>query len=87
MEEVQKAASHLDFQRSLFKLKSKVYGSCVQSYMMYGSETWPMKKWHESILERTEMRMVRWMCGIYLFEREKKSSAELRDRMDIEVVF
>ena len=43
--------------------------------MMYGSEIWPMKKGHESMLERTEMRMVRWMCGTSL--REKKSSAEL----------
>ena len=28
------------------------------------------------------MRMVRWMCGTSL--REKKTSSELRDRMDIE---
>ena len=29
------------------------------------------------------MRMVMWMCGTSL--REKKSSAELRDRMDLDV--
>ena len=31
---------------------------------------WPMKKGHESILERTEMRIVRRMCGT-VFEREE----------------
>ena len=51
--------------------------------MMNGSETWPVKKeGNESMLERTEMRMVMWMCGTSL--REKKSSAELRDRMDLD---
>ena len=59
----------------------KVKESCVRSCMMYGSETWPMKKGHESMPERTEMRMVRWMCGTSL---RKKCSAELRDRMGIE---
>ena len=30
---------------------------------IYGCETWPMKKGHKSMLERTEMQMLRWMCG------------------------
>ena len=38
-----------------------------------------MKNEHESVLERAEIRMVRWM-------REKKNSAKLRDRMGIEAV-
>ena len=42
------------------------------------------KDGQESVLERTEMRMVRWMCGTSL--REKKTSAELRDRMGIEAI-
>ena len=37
----------LTFRRVLLKLKGKFYGSCVQSCMMYESETWPMKKVHE----------------------------------------
>ena len=52
-------------------------GDCVQSCMMYGSETWPMKKEHESMLERTEMQMVGWMYGNSL--REEKTSVELRE--------
>ena len=44
------------------KLKCKVYGSGVRSCMMYGSETWPMKKEPESMLERTEIRC-KWLGG------------------------
>ena len=38
----------------------------------------------ESKLERAEMRMVRWMCGVSL--REKKTNAELRESMGIEKI-
>jgi len=38
---------------------------------MYGSETWPMKVEHELKLNRTEMSMIRWMCGVKLNERKK----------------
>ena len=63
-------------------LKGKVYRSCVRSAMVYGSETWPMKVEHEKALERTEMRMIRWMCGVSL--KDKITSAELRERMGVE---
>jgi len=36
----------------------------VQCSMLHGSETWPIRKENEASLQRTEMRMVRWMCGI-----------------------
>jgi len=38
---------------------------------MHGSETWPMKVEHELKLNRTEMSMIRWMCGVKLNERKK----------------
>jgi len=38
---------------------------------MHGSETWPMKVEHELKLNRTEMNMIRWMCGVKLNERKK----------------
>ena len=65
-------------------LKGRVYKSCVRSCMVYGSETWPMKAEHEAKLERTEMRMIRWMCGVSL--RERKTSAELRERIGVEAI-
>jgi len=36
----------------------------VQSSMLHGSETWPIRKENEVALQQAEMRMVRWMCGI-----------------------
>jgi hypothetical protein len=44
------------------KVKGKVYRACVQSVLVYGSETWAMKVDDMRRLERTERMMVRWMC-------------------------
>ena len=41
------------------RLKGKVYGACIQSSMIYGSETWAVNAEQETKLERDEMRM-RW---------------------------
>jgi len=41
----------------------------VRSSMLYGSETWPVRKENVVALQRAEMRMVRWMCGIKLKDR------------------
>ena len=32
--------------------------------MVYGAETWPIKKSQEKKLDLAEMRMLRWMCGV-----------------------
>lgn len=66
------------------KLKGKVYVTCVRSAMVYGSETWAMNAEQIGRFERTEMKMVRWMCGVSL--RDRVPSAELRERMGIESV-
>ena len=41
------------------RLKGKVYGACVQSSMIYGSETWAVNAEQEAKLEKAEIRMVR----------------------------
>jgi len=46
--------------------------------MLYGSETWPVKKENVVALQRTLMRMVRWMCGVKL--KDRLPSKELRER-------
>ena len=66
------------------RLKGKVYGTCVRSSMIYGSETWAVNAEQAAKLERAEMRMVRWMSGVSL--REKKTNAELRESMGIEKI-
>ena len=66
------------------KTKGKIYEACVASVMSYASETWPMKKSTETLLERNEMRMVRWMCGVTLLDRIRNE--ELIERMGIKPI-
>jgi len=40
-------------------MRVKLYGSCVHSCMLHGSETWPVKKENKLTLQRAEMRMIR----------------------------
>jgi len=70
--------------RFLLKLKSRVYATCVRSCLMHGSETWPMKVEHELKVNRTEISMIKWMCGVKLNERKK--SEELRELLGLEPV-
>ena len=46
------------------KVKGKLYKSVVRPALMYGMETLPMKKLNERKMEVTEMKMLRWMCGV-----------------------
>jgi len=50
--------------------------------MLHGSETWPVKKENEVVLQRAEMRMVRWMCSVKV--KDRVPSKELRERMGID---
>ena len=45
------------------------YSSCVRNSMLHGSETWRVRKENVVALQRAEMRMVRWMCGVKLKDR------------------
>ena len=42
-------------------VKGKVYKTVVRPAMMYGAETWAVKKTQEKKLDVAEMRMLRWM--------------------------
>ena len=44
--------------------KGRVYRSCVQSVMVYASETWAVRVEEEQRMERNENVMLRWMCGV-----------------------
>ena len=46
------------------KIKGKVYRTVVRPALLYGAETWALKKAQEKKLEVAEMRMLRWMCGV-----------------------
>jgi len=49
--------------------------------MFRGNETWLLKKENELALHGTEMRMIRWMCGMKLID--KLSCIELRGQLRI----
>jgi len=49
---------------------------------LHGSETWPVRKENVVALQRAEMRMVRWMCGVKL--KDRLPSKELRERLGVD---
>ena len=53
-----------------------------RSCMLYGSETWPMKKESEMKLRRNEMKMLRWMVGVKW--SDKVSNKQLIERLGLE---
>ncbi|XP_047488444.1 uncharacterized protein LOC125038865 [Penaeus chinensis] len=57
------------------KLKSKMYKTVIRPVLLYGAEIWALGKKEESLLQRTEMRMLRWMLGISL--REQRTNEDV----------
>ena len=70
--------SHLR-QADVTKTRAKVYKSLVKPVLLYGGETWATKETDLKLLEKTEMRMLRWIKGISLRDhlRSEKIRAEL----------
>ena len=65
-------------------MRVKVYTESIRSCLLYGCETWAMRAGRESKMERTEMRMIRWMCCICL--KERQPSTELGRCIGIEAI-
>jgi len=49
---------------------------------LHGSETWPVRKENVVALQRAEMRMVGWMCGVKL--KDRLPSKELGERLGVD---
>ena len=69
------------------RTKGIIYTTCIRPAMLYGSETWPTKagyKEKEDIrkMQRSKMRMLRWMAGMSLSER--KSNEWVRSMLAID---
>ena len=57
------------------KLKHKIYKTVIKHTMTYGAECWTMKKKDDMMMNKTEMRMLRWIQGLSL--REHNSNEEI----------
>ena len=63
------------------KMKGKLYKTSVRTAMVYGAETWAMRKVEEGVLLRAERAMVRMMCGVKL--RNRKKTSELMSMLEM----
>ena len=63
------------------KLRMKIYKTVIRPVLLYGAETWALRRKEEGVLERTEMKMLRWILGVSLMERIE--SDEIRKRVGI----
>ena len=52
------------------RAKGIIYTTCIRPAILYGSETWPTKIEDIRKIQRSEMRMLRWMAGVSLSERK-----------------
>ena len=63
-------------------VRGRLCGGCVRGGMLHGGETWPVGKEDVVALQRAEMRMVRWMCGVELVDG--LPGGELRERLGVD---
>ena len=64
------------------EMKRRVYAGCVRNSMTYGSETRPFLVDVGLKLERAEIQMIRWMCGISM--KDRRTNVELRRLVGVE---
>ena len=55
--------------KNKFESQGEVYKTVVRPAMMYGAETWAVKKAQGKKLDVAEMRMLRWMSGVTKMDR------------------
>ena len=80
MNEIWKCGELLRGQRFSLRMKGMVYCTCVGSAMLYGSETWCLRK-SEKVILKTERVMARSMCGVKLVDRKN-----ILSHLSVEVV-
>ena len=66
----------------VWRAKGIIYTTCIRPAMLYGSETWATKLEYIRKMQRSEMRMLRWMAGVSLSER--KSNECVRSMLAID---
>ena len=69
MENWKRVSGILCDRRISLRVKWKVYKTFVRPAMMYGVDTWAVKKTQEKKLDVAEMTMLRWMSGVTKLDR------------------
>ena len=64
--------------RMPIRLKGKVYKTMIRPVLMYGSETWALRRKEEQLIQRTEMRMLRWITGVTLKDKIRSEDIRLK---------
>ena len=64
-------------------MKGPMYDSCVRS-SIYGSETKPLLVYVGLKFDRTEMQMIRWMCGVSM--KDRNTSEEWKNLVGVEPI-
>ena len=58
------------------KLKHKIYKTVIRPTMTYGAECWTVKKKDEMLMNKTEMRMLRWIQGVSTKEMKRSGKQQ-----------
>ena len=66
------------------KLKHKIYRTVIRPTMTYGADCWTMKKEDEKLMNKTEMRMLRWIQCVSL--REHKINEDIREAATVQPI-
>ena len=64
MEEQEESVWSVARHEKEIEYQGKVYRTVVRRALVYGTETWALKKAQQNKLEVAEMRMLRWMCEV-----------------------
>src|SRR6218665_981325 len=67
------------------QIKGKVYKSIIRPVMMYGAEAWTLTRKEEELLERPEMRMLRWILGVSL--RDRRRNKDIREVLGVAYMY
>ena len=59
-------------------LKAALYKTVIRPVLMFGSETCALRKAEQNLLERIELRMLRWMMGVKRIEKIRNEETRAR---------
>jgi hypothetical protein len=68
-------------QKISVQLRGKVYRTMIRPVLIYGAEAWALRRREEEQLERTEMKMLRWILGVSL--RDRKRNEDIRKTLGV----